>query len=252
MTSPAKPAAELVREYAELEGRLADPAIHSDQGLARRLGRRTMVLTPNTAVQAQWLRAWADFGGTGEHPVPAGTSPDLRAAVTVLTYQALSAWDRGADDQDVEDSTDGALAERRRARQIAGLESVGRALAAGGPTPQLLERVVDVITQRFGYALVSVHLAVDGRLELGAQRGYETSLDAYDGSAGIMSRALRTGKVILVPDVAADPDYVTTDAGILSEIVAPLVAALGEDGFSVDVGHLAIFGTCADCSAAGP
>ena len=35
------------------------------------------------------------------------------------------------------------------------------------------------------------------------------------------------------------------------EIVASLVAALGEDGFSVDVGHLAIFGTCADCSAAG-
>ena len=34
-------------------------------------------------------------------------------------------------------------------------------------------------------------------------------------------------------------------------IVASLVAALGEDGFSVDVGHLAIFGTCADCSAAG-
>ena len=33
-------------------------------------------------------------------------------------------------------------------------------------------------------------------------------------------------------------------------IVAPLVAALAEDGFSVDVGHLAIFGTCADCSAA--
>ena len=31
------------------------------------------------------------------------------------------------------------------------------------------------------------------------------------------------------------------------EIVASLVAALGEDGFSVDVGHLAIFGTCADC-----
>ena len=33
-------------------------------------------------------------------------------------------------------------------------------------------------------------------------------------------------------------------------LVDSLVAALGEDGFSVDVGHLAIFGTCADCSAA--
>jgi Fur family ferric uptake transcriptional regulator len=34
------------------------------------------------------------------------------------------------------------------------------------------------------------------------------------------------------------------------ELVQSLVAALGEDGFSVDVGHLAIFGTCAECSAA--
>ncbi|TGN63695.1 transcriptional repressor [Nocardioides eburneiflavus] len=34
------------------------------------------------------------------------------------------------------------------------------------------------------------------------------------------------------------------------ELVEPLVAALGADGFSVDVGHLAIFGECADCSAA--
>ncbi len=33
------------------------------------------------------------------------------------------------------------------------------------------------------------------------------------------------------------------------ELVRPLVAALADDGFTMDVGHLAIFGTCADCSA---
>ena len=35
-------------------------------------------------------------------------------------------------------------------------------------------------------------------------------------------------------------------------VVAPLVAALGEDGFTVDVGHLAIFGVCADCASEDP
>ena len=35
-----------------------------------------------------------------------------------------------------------------------------------------------------------------------------------------------------------------------SAVVAPLVAALGADGFVVDVGHLAVFGECADCAAA--
>ena len=49
MPSPATPAAELVREYAELEDRLADPAIHSDQGLARKLGRRYAELGPIVA-----------------------------------------------------------------------------------------------------------------------------------------------------------------------------------------------------------
>ncbi len=46
MTMPDRPAAELIREYAELEHRLADPAIHTDQGLARKLGRRYAELAP--------------------------------------------------------------------------------------------------------------------------------------------------------------------------------------------------------------
>src|SRR5215831_10499450 len=36
---------DLLAEYAELEGRLADPAIHSDQAAARRVGRRAAELT---------------------------------------------------------------------------------------------------------------------------------------------------------------------------------------------------------------
>jgi Fur family ferric uptake transcriptional regulator len=32
------------------------------------------------------------------------------------------------------------------------------------------------------------------------------------------------------------------------ELVAPVVAALAEDGFVMDVGHLAIFGVCSDCA----
>ena len=36
----------LLAEYAELEGRLADPAIHADQVAARRVGRRFAELSP--------------------------------------------------------------------------------------------------------------------------------------------------------------------------------------------------------------
>ncbi|KRE97249.1 Fur family transcriptional regulator [Nocardioides sp. Soil774] len=33
-----------------------------------------------------------------------------------------------------------------------------------------------------------------------------------------------------------------------TEVVAPLVERLAADGFTVDVGHLAVFGVCADCA----
>jgi superfamily II DNA or RNA helicase len=84
--------------------------------VARRLGRRTLVLAPNTAVQSQWLAAWASFGPPGEpHPVPGSPSRELPTPVTVLTYQALSVWDRSADDEDAEDDTSEKTAARRRA-----------------------------------------------------------------------------------------------------------------------------------------
>ena len=82
---------------------------------ARRLRRRTLVLVPSTAVQAQWLRTWEGFEGAGRSALAASSDPRLSAPVTVLTYQALSAWDRGADDEDVADDTGAAVAERRRA-----------------------------------------------------------------------------------------------------------------------------------------
>ena len=124
---------------------------------ARRQQRRTLVLVPSTAVQGQWLRTWAEFGGTSGHPLPASTDPGLGAAVTVLTWSALSAWDRGADDEDVQDDTGAAVAERRRAavRGVPGadvlslLHPAGRDLveraAASGPWTLVLDECAHLL-----------------------------------------------------------------------------------------------------------
>jgi superfamily II DNA or RNA helicase len=54
---------------------------------ARRIGRRTLVLCPNTAIQAQWLAQWrASFAADG---VDATISRDFPTPLTVLTYQAV-------------------------------------------------------------------------------------------------------------------------------------------------------------------
>jgi diguanylate cyclase (GGDEF)-like protein len=115
------------------------------------------------------------------------------------------------------------IAERRRARQIAGLESVGVALASGGPTPDLLDRAVQVVAEQFRYDSVSVHLVEGDHLRLGAQRGYSSSIEEFDGTTGLLGRARLTGRVILAADVTADPDYLQVDPRTISEIAAPLV-----------------------------
>ncbi|MGH2417442.1 MAG: hypothetical protein ACRDFY_03840, partial [Candidatus Limnocylindria bacterium] len=58
------------------------------------------------------------------------------------------------------------IAERRRSRQIAALEELGRFLAGGGPTAELIERAVGVVADRFGYPLVSVYLGDDRTVRL--------------------------------------------------------------------------------------
>lgn len=58
--------------------------------LARVSGRRTVVFSPNTAIQGQWLRTWESYDGP-----PGGRRRDLREGFTSLTYQALAVFDEG-------------------------------------------------------------------------------------------------------------------------------------------------------------
>ncbi|WP_123388872.1 DEAD/DEAH box helicase family protein [Nocardioides aurantiacus] len=56
--------------------------------VARLLGLRTLVLSPNTAITAQWAHTWESYDGP-----PAGNRRDLRSSFTSLTYQSLAVFD---------------------------------------------------------------------------------------------------------------------------------------------------------------
>ncbi|WBB79460.1 peptide chain release factor 1 [Micromonospora sp. WMMD882] len=58
--------AALLDEYAELEKRLADPAIHADQGTARRVGRRYAELAPLHKAAGELEQARADLAAARE------------------------------------------------------------------------------------------------------------------------------------------------------------------------------------------
>src|SRR3954451_16069533 len=56
----------LLAEYAELEQRLADPAIHADQAAARKVGRRFAELTPIAKTAAELAETRSDLTAARE------------------------------------------------------------------------------------------------------------------------------------------------------------------------------------------
>jgi diguanylate cyclase (GGDEF)-like protein len=114
--------------------------------------------------------------------------------------------------------------ERRRARQVASVEAVGRLLATDGPTSAVLDTLMDMLVRRFGYTYVSVYVAEGPRLRLGAQRGYADPIVEFDGSLGVMGRVMRSRQSALIPDAQKDPDFRAAEPGLRGEICAPLIA----------------------------
>ncbi|MGH3564817.1 MAG: peptide chain release factor 1 [Pseudonocardia sp.] len=86
MSAPAVDA--MMAEYAELERRLADPAVHADAGAARRLGRRYAELGPVVAAARELDAARADAQAArelaAEDPAFATEAAELGARIAGL------------------------------------------------------------------------------------------------------------------------------------------------------------------------
>ncbi|MEV0724075.1 peptide chain release factor 1 [Micromonospora purpureochromogenes] len=80
--------ASLLDEYAELEKRLADPAIHADQGTARRVGRRYAALVPLHKAAGELEQARADLAAArelaAEDPSFAAEAESIAASLPAL------------------------------------------------------------------------------------------------------------------------------------------------------------------------
>ena len=57
---------DLVGEFDDIESRLADPSVHADQGLAKRLGRRHAELRPIVGAYKEWVRLTDDLSAATE------------------------------------------------------------------------------------------------------------------------------------------------------------------------------------------
>ncbi|MFE2179579.1 peptide chain release factor 1 [Streptomyces sp. NPDC059455] len=82
---------ELIGEHADLEKRLADPAVHADQREARRLNKRYAELTPVVTVYRAWKQVGDDIGTAREL---AQDDPDFVAEVKELEQSREQLTDR--------------------------------------------------------------------------------------------------------------------------------------------------------------
>ena len=82
---------ELVKEYAELEAKMADPSIHDDPNNARKLGRRYAQLGPVVSGYRVWRAAEDDLAAGREM---AAEDADFAAEIPALEEAALVASDK--------------------------------------------------------------------------------------------------------------------------------------------------------------
>ncbi|HTK45452.1 MAG TPA: diguanylate cyclase [Patescibacteria group bacterium] len=114
--------------------------------------------------------------------------------------------------------------DRRRARQLAAVESVGSLLAREGPTTETLDRMIGLLEETFHYRYPSVYVW-DGRaLQLGAHRNYRFPIQTVTPDKGVIGRIVRSRQPAFLPDARSDPDFLSGDPEVVSEIGIPLVA----------------------------
>ncbi len=93
----------------------------------------------------------------------------------------------------------------------------------GAATPEdALDGALGALHERLDRAFVVALVVEHGRLWHVASRGYAMTPDGIPIAVGIVGRAVRSGRIQYVPDLAADPAYVEVVSGVSAEIAIPL------------------------------
>jgi diguanylate cyclase (GGDEF)-like protein len=186
--------------------------------LAASIGLFEAVVIGSLAVAAVLLPLLTSFDLAGVAAERALMMASASAVLTIGTRRTINILERQG-----ERLRNVVRRDRRRARQIAGIEAVGDVLAANGPTTDSLDAVVSLLGSNFGYPYVSIYLRETDGLRLGAQLGYPAPLDRIPAGRGILGRVVASGELAFLADVSGDPDYIAGRAEVGSEICAPLL-----------------------------
>jgi superfamily II DNA or RNA helicase len=170
---------------------------------ARRIGQPIVAFGPNTAIQAQWLAAWREFT---PGLISAGTSRDLSAPVTALTYQSLATFDPDAEVDEEGHEHLPRVARRSTSRLLDRLHENGRALIKAledaGPITLVLDECHHLL-EVWGQLLAEL---------------LEDLPDAYViGLTGTPPDTLTTDQAALVDELFGEPLYSTSIPSVVRE-----------------------------------
>jgi len=123
-------------------------------------------------------------------------------------------------------------AQRRRAEQFRVIAEVGKQITSIMDIDELLNQIVQLIQTTFDYDHVAIAMIEDNFAvyRVGAGRLWDDPGFNFNpshlkiGSEGITGRVAATGKLIYLPDVREDPDYVELKgSSTLSEVTVPVM-----------------------------
>jgi diguanylate cyclase (GGDEF)-like protein len=120
------------------------------------------------------------------------------------------------------------LADHQRARveELRALHGILARFDGGSPLDRVLTDVVDDMGRRFGLRHASIYLTEpDGALAMAGQIDYDVPIVRFPPGNGVMGRTVRTRRTQWIRDVSADPDYISADPAVTSELSVPLVHA---------------------------
>jgi len=109
-----------------------------------------------------------------------------------------------------------------QAQELTLLNRVRAAVAQEMDLAPLIRAVVKTIAEIFNYTYVSLYLLEGDKLVLYHQIGYEPPIPVIPLNKGIIGRTARIGEPVFVENISDDPDYLSAEDGIASEICVPL------------------------------
>ncbi len=159
---------------------------------------------------------------------PNAFSEEQHRRLSIVANQAAAALENA---RLFEQASQRAAAEQRRADQLAALAQVSRTVATTLELDDLLDEVLDVVNERFGYKCARIFLAQDDRLVYQAGIGEGTVGNAIQGltyrldGRGLISLVGRSRQAVRVDDVSQHPDYIAGPglASTRSEMAAPMM-----------------------------